>query len=119
MALLLGTHHNEQGSIESDPIDFPNDRPDQHQTVELGFVIVTQDSIGGMVDMHDRRPVVLGPADAWRWMDKEMPVEEAAHIAQSRSSPTEEFRWWRVSRNVNRSDPSDNGQHLLEPILSN
>ncbi|WP_258192452.1 SOS response-associated peptidase family protein [Nitrosospira multiformis] len=44
---------------------------------------------GGMVDMHDRRPVVLQPEDAWRWMDQETPVEEAAYIAQSRSLSTE------------------------------
>jgi putative SOS response-associated peptidase YedK len=36
------------------------------QTVETGFVIVTEDCEGGMVDIHDRRPVVLAPEDAWR-----------------------------------------------------
>ena len=51
------------------------------------------------------RPVVLEPADAWRWMDKETLVEDAAHTAQSRSLPRGEFRWWRVSRNVNQFDP--------------
>ena len=87
-----------------------------HQTVETGFVIVTQDSEGGMVDIHDRRPVVLKPEDAWRWMDLETPVEEAAHIAQSRSLSTEEFTWWRVSREVNRADPHNDRKELLEPI---
>jgi putative SOS response-associated peptidase YedK len=69
-----------------------------------------------MVDVHDRRPVVLEPADAWRWIDPETPVEEAAHIAQSRSLPTEAFTWWRVSPQVNRVDPGNNGEHLLAPI---
>ena len=32
-----------------------------------------------MVDIHDRRPVVLEPQDVWRWMDPETPIEEAAH----------------------------------------
>ena len=86
------------------------------QEVETGFVIVTQDCGGGMVDIHDRRPIVLEPEDAWRWMDLETPVEEAAHIAQSRSLPTEEFVWWRVSREVNRADPNNNGEHLIAPI---
>jgi putative SOS response-associated peptidase YedK len=36
----------------------------QSLAVETGFVIVTQDCEGGMVDIHDRRPVVLEPADA-------------------------------------------------------
>ena len=33
-----------------------NFRPYTDQTVEVGFVIVTQDSEGGMVDLHGRRP---------------------------------------------------------------
>ena len=86
------------------------------QTVEVGFVIVTEDSAGGMVDIHDRRPVVLAPEDAWRWMDLATPVEEAAHIAHTRSLSTEEFMWWRVDRAVNRADPQNNGKHLLAPI---
>ena len=93
-----------------------NFRPNIRQSVEVGFVIVTEDSGGGMVDIHDRRPVVLKPEDARRWMDLEMPVEEAAHIAQSRSLPSEEFTWWRVSREVNRADPNNNRKELLEPV---
>lgn len=34
------------------------------QTVDVGFVIVTEDSGAGMVAVHDRRPVVLEPDDA-------------------------------------------------------
>jgi putative SOS response-associated peptidase YedK len=68
-----------------------------------------------MVDIHDRRPVVLESEDASR-MDPETPVEEAAHIAQSRSLPSEEFTWWRVSREVNRTYSGNNGKHLLAPI---
>lgn len=60
--------------------------------------------------------MVLGPADACRWMDPETPVEEAAHLAQTRSLPTEEFMWWRVQRTVNRVDPYNNGKHLLTPL---
>ena len=60
----------------------PQEPTQRAQTVETGFVIVTEDSGAGMVDVHDRRPVVLEPKDAWRWMDPDTPVEEAAHIAQ-------------------------------------
>ena len=56
-------------------------RPHAQQQVEVGFVIVTEDSERGMVDIHDRRPVVLEAPDALRWMDPVTPVEEAAHIA--------------------------------------
>jgi putative SOS response-associated peptidase YedK len=93
-----------------------NFRPYIQQTVECGFVIVTQDCEGGMVDIHDRRPVVLEPADAWLWMDSKTTVEEAAHIARSRSVPSEEFQWWKVSRAVNVPDPNKNGRELLAPI---
>ena len=86
------------------------------QTVDVGFVIVTEDSGAGMVDVHDRRPAVLKPDDASRWMNSETSVEEAAHIAQTRSIPTEEFMWWRVDRAVNRPDPSNNGRQLLAPV---
>ena len=86
------------------------------QQVETGFVIVTQDCEGGMVDIHDRRPVMLEPTDAWRWMDPATSVEEAAHIVQSRSLPTEAFTWWRVDRAVNRADLGNNGAHLIAPM---
>jgi putative SOS response-associated peptidase YedK len=93
-----------------------NFRPDVEQTVETGFVIVTEDSGAGMVDVHDRRPVVLEPEDALRWMNPDTSVEEAAYIAQIWSVPTEEFIWWKVDRSVNRADPNNNGKHLLAPI---
>lgn len=34
---------------------------DDEQDERHGFVIITADSAGGMVDIHDRRPVVLSP----------------------------------------------------------
>lgn len=88
----------------------------KHQTAEIGFVIVTQDAIGGMIDVHDRRPVVLEPADAWRWINPGTSIEEAAHIAQTRSLPTEAFMWWKVDRAVNVADLNNNGKQLLKPI---
>ena len=67
-----------------------NFRPYTEQIVEVGFVIVTEDCEGSMVDIHDRRPVVLEPEDAWRWMLPDTPLQEAALIAQTRSLPTED-----------------------------
>lgn len=86
------------------------------QKIELGFVIVTQDCEGGMVDVNDRRPVVLKPEDAWHWMKPETSVEEAAHIAQSKSLEADEFVWWKVDRAANRPDPYNNGEHLVAPV---
>ena len=93
-----------------------NFKPYTEQAVEVGFVIVTEDSGGGMVDIHDRKPVVLTPKDAMRWMNVETTVEEAAFIAQTRSLSADAFRWWRVSPQVNRVDPNNNGPHLLVPV---
>lgn len=93
-----------------------NEKPFTHHEVEVGFFIVTQDAQGGMVDVHDRRPVVLEPANAMRWMDPETPVEEAAHITHSRSLPTEAFTWWKVDKAVNRVDPYNNGKHLIARV---
>ena len=42
-----------------------------------GFVIITADSAGGMVDIHDRRPVVLSPELAREWLDPATPKERA------------------------------------------
>jgi hypothetical protein len=39
---------------------------------EAGFVLVTADSLGGMVDVHDRRPVAASEEDARRWLDPEL-----------------------------------------------
>ncbi len=93
-----------------------NFRPYTHQTVEVGFVIVTEDSGAGMVNVHDRRPVVLEPEDALRWMNPDTPFDEASHIAQSRSLPTEEFMWWQVDSAMNRADPFNSSKDLLAPV---
>lgn len=77
-------------------------------------MIVTADSAGGMIDLHDRRPIILKPEDAWSWLTPETTVEEAAHIAKAKSLPTNEFVWWRVA--VNRADHANNGKHLVAPI---
>ncbi|WP_411555595.1 hypothetical protein [Nitrosospira sp. Is2] len=49
-------------------------------------------------------------------MNPDAPVEEAAHIAQTRSIPREQFVWWKVDRSVNRADPNNNRKHLLAPV---
>jgi putative SOS response-associated peptidase YedK len=93
-----------------------NFRPDVEQTVETGFVIVTENSGAGMADVHDRRPVVLEPEGALSWMHLDTTIEEAAHIAQTKSLPTGEFIWWKVDRAADRVDPNNNGKHLLVPV---
>lgn len=51
-----------------------NDRPGEHEGV------ITADSGGGMVDIHDRGPVVLRPALAQEWLNPALPMERAEHM---------------------------------------
>jgi putative SOS response-associated peptidase YedK len=43
--------------------------PDESDLPDDGFAIVTAASDSGLLDIHDRRPVVLPPAAAREWMD--------------------------------------------------
>lgn len=79
-----------------------NFRPDREDCEGCGLVIVTAPAEAGMVDVHDRRPLVLAPEDARLWMDPHMPAEGAEHLARSMALPAEAFTWYRVSRDVNR-----------------
>ncbi|KDD35390.1 SOS response-associated peptidase, partial [Bordetella bronchiseptica] len=44
-------------------------RPGAEMDEAHGFAIVTDDAQGGMVDVHDRRPVALPPELAREWVD--------------------------------------------------
>jgi len=91
-----------------------NVRPDRENPEGSGFVIVTAAADAGMVDIHDRRPVVLGSEDARLWMDPHLPAEQAEHLARSMAVPAEDFTWYAVSKDVNRVGNS--GPQLIEPI---
>jgi putative SOS response-associated peptidase YedK len=88
-----------------------------HQGLEQdpqdGFVIITADSDQGMVDIHDRRPVVLSSKHAQEWVDPETTPERAAEIAKECCRPTEEFTWFRVSKDV--GNVRNQGAHLIAP----
>lgn len=62
--------------------------------------------------LHDRMPVILSPGEGERWIDPEMPPDEARELL--RPCEASLLRAWRVSTRVNnpkREDPS-----LIEPI---
>jgi putative SOS response-associated peptidase YedK len=79
-----------------------------------GFVIITADSAGGMVDVHDRRPVVLTPELAREWLDPTTPKERAELMVLHQGEPSEAFEWFRVSTAVGNVRNKDAG--LLQPI---
>ena len=78
---------------------------------ESGFVLVTADSLGGMVDVHDRRPVAVSLDDALRWMDPALPPEEAAHLARVAMLDADLFEWHEVDRALNSGEEVAAGTH--------
>ncbi|MER0768892.1 SOS response-associated peptidase family protein [Pseudomonas aeruginosa] len=89
-----------------------DDEPADHH----GFVIITADAEGGMVDIHDRRPVVLSPELAREWLDPATPPERAEQIVLHLGEPSESFTWYPVSREV--GNVRNQGAHLIEPQRS-
>jgi putative SOS response-associated peptidase YedK len=69
---------------------------------ESGFAIVTDDSAGGMVDIHDRRPMCLTVDDARAWLDPDLPVKDALELL-STPRPESAFEWYRVTPAVGNS----------------
>ena len=79
-----------------------------------GFVIITADSAGGMVDIHDRRPVVLTPELAREWLDPATPKERAEQMVLHQGEPSEVFEWLKVSTVV--GNVRNQGAELIEPL---
>lgn len=65
-----------------------------------GFVIITADSVGGLVGIHDRRPVTLTGNLAQEWLDPATPKERAEQMLLSQGESSESFEWFKVDRAV-------------------
>jgi putative SOS response-associated peptidase YedK len=65
-----------------------------------GFTIVTADAGGGLVDVHDRRPVVLSAADAALWLDPALPAGQAEQLLRSMALGADSFAWHAVDRSM-------------------
>lgn len=76
--------------------------PGREVSAETGFAIITDDVAGGMVDIHDRRPICLSPEDATTWLDPATPVDKALELLTT-SRPESAFRWWEVTRKMGNS----------------
>jgi len=88
-----------------------NTEPNEHD----GFVIITADSAGGMVDVHDRRPVVLTPELAREWLTPTTSKDQAEQIALNLGEPSEVFEWYRVSPAV--GNVRNQGPDLVLPLM--
>jgi putative SOS response-associated peptidase YedK len=93
-----------------------NFRPGKELHEGSGFVIITAAADAGMVDVHDRRPVVLSAEDAQLWLDPALPAEQAEYLARSVALPADAFEWYEVSKDVNKVGKSS--PHLIEPIAA-
>lgn len=65
-----------------------------------GFVILTTDSAGGLLDVHDRRPVVFSPELAREWLDPATPKERAEEMALSQGEVSDVFEWYKVDKAI-------------------
>lgn len=80
-----------------------------------GFVIITAASDLGMVDIHDRRPLVPTPEHANEWLDPGITPSRAEEIARELCQPTEEFEWFPVSKAV--GNVRNQGPALINPAI--
>ncbi|AHC82392.1 MULTISPECIES: SOS response-associated peptidase family protein [Pseudomonas] len=89
-----------------------------HQGIEPddrdGFVVITAAADQGLVDIHDRKPLVLAPDVAREWLDPGTSPERAAAIIETGCRPAENFRWYPVGKAV--GNVRNQGPELIEPV---
>ena len=78
-----------------------------------GFVIITAASDQGMVDIHDRRPVVFAPEQALQWIGTDLNQEGSEDLALSCCQPTEDFEWFQVGKAI--GNVINQGHELIRP----
>ena len=79
-----------------------NWRPGAEKDEAHGFAIVTNDAAGGMIDVHDRRPVALPPDIALQWLDLELTAPQAIRLLEQ-GLPETHFTWHPVKKAVGNS----------------
>ncbi|MGV8675588.1 SOS response-associated peptidase family protein [Pseudomonas aeruginosa] len=87
--------------------------PDQEPKPDDGFRIITADSEGGMLDVHDRRPVVFDAESARAWIS-DICLDEADHMLHEQALPVDAFHWYAVGREV--GNYRNEGAGLIEPL---
>jgi len=81
---------------------------------DVGLVIVTAAPDTGLIDVHDRRPLVLSTADACRWLDASEPIAAIKQLAQEAAVKDDHFTWYPVSNAIEKitADSAD----LIRPL---
>ena len=89
-----------------------------HQRLEPderdGFVIITAPADEGLIDIHDRKPLVLTPQTALEWLAPTTSPERAAAIVETGCRQAEDFRWYPVGKAV--GNVRNQGAELIRPI---
>lgn len=88
----------------------PFERGDENE----GFLIVTAAADKGLIDIHDRRPLVLTPDAALAWMSQDIGGKEAGEIAEDGAVPAGDFSWHPVTRSV--GNIRNQGAELIAPL---
>lgn len=92
-------------------------RPDLHwkeSEMTTGFAIVTDAAAKGMVDVHDRRPIILTAEHAREWMNPTTTVEQAKELL-SVTRPESVFEWFEVTQKLGNSRYQ--GDDASEPLI--
>ena len=79
-----------------------------------GFLIVTAAADQGLVDIHDRRSLVLTPEAAREWLRRDVGGKEAEEIIADGALSADHFTWYPVSRAVGNA--KNQGAELIEAI---
>ncbi|MBJ9132986.1 SOS response-associated peptidase family protein, partial [Citrobacter freundii] len=79
-----------------------------------GFLIVTAAADKGLVDIRDRRPLVLSPDAAREWMRQNVGGKEAEEIVADGSVSADKFLWHAVTRTV--GNVKNQGPELIQTI---
>ncbi|MGE8046982.1 SOS response-associated peptidase family protein [Pseudomonas monteilii] len=89
-----------------------------HQSLEPderdGFVIITAPADQGLIDIHDRKPLVLTPQTALEWLAPTTSPERAAAIVETECRQAGDFRWYPVGKAV--GNVRNQGAELIRPI---
>lgn len=95
-------------------VGLANIAPDNEHKASNGFTIITSDATGGMVDVHDRRPVVLSASDAALWLDPDLDPLQAEQLLMGLALSADKFDWYEVDRAV--GNVKNDAPELVEPI---
>lgn len=79
-----------------------------------GFVIITAAADQGLIDIHDRKPLVLTPELAREWLAPATSPERAAAIVKDECRPSQDFRWFPISKAV--GNVRNQGPALIKPV---